>query len=445
MRPENKKILRTLISLAVPTIVQEIMGTLLMYVDTAMVGHLGEKATAAVSTTTTVTWLVAALPYSFAIGLMAMMSRAYGAKDNDRMHALAELAVKMVLIIGSGMTIICVGLSPFIPGWMQAAPVIRRQASLYFAIICLPAAFRAGSSIFGTCIQAVKDTRTPMIVNLSSNVANVILNYLLIYVCGLGVTGAAIATALSYAGGGTAMAVIFLGRKEFGRPVPFKRRGIDRALFTETAGIALPALGTSVISCAGYVVFAAMVSGMGTTVFAAHSIAVSAEELFYLPGYGLRTATSALVGISIGEKDLKKLRVVKRQSVLITIGMMCVTGSLLYLVAFPMMRLFTSSAEVAVLGAAMLRIVAFSEPFFGLMIVWEGICYGFGLTKRVLAIESVSMWGVRILLTFLVVEIWGLGLKEVWYCMVADNVFKATALTFINLVRPPEKSYNMQR
>ena len=438
MKEEEGKILKTLISLAVPTILQEILGTLLTYVDTAMVGHLGEKATAAVSTTTTVTWLVATLPYSFAVGFMAMVSRSYGANDGDRLKRLAALAVKMTLAMGFAMTVLCVGLSPFIPVWMQAAPEICEQASIYFAIICLPSVFRVASAIFGTCIQAVKDTRTPMIVNLSSNVLNVLLNGLLIYGLSLGVTGAAIASALSFAAGGTAMTVLFLRREEFGGVRPTGTGKLDVPLLKEVSAIAFPAFGTSMVSCAGYVAFAAMVSGMGTTIFAAHSIAVSAEEIFYLPGYGLRTATSALVGISIGEKDWGKLRAVKRHSVLITIGMMCVTGTLLYLLAYPMMRLFTSSQAVAELGSGMLRIVAFSEPFFGLMIVWEGICYGFGRTKRVFVIESVSMWGVRILLTFLVVEVWRMGLREVWFCMIADNVFKAVALTVVNIVRPPE-------
>ena len=117
---------------------------------------------------------------------------------------------------------------------------------------------------------------------------------------------------------------------------------------------------------------------------------------------------SALVGISIGEKDWEKLRAVRKQSVFITIGMMCFNGILLYLTAYPLMKLFTSSAEVASLGSEMLKIVAFSEPFFGLMIAWEGICYGFGRTKSV-------------------------------YCMIADNVFKALALTVVNVFNPPEK------
>ena len=438
---DESSVLKSLISLSIPTILQQVMGTLLTYVDTAMVGHLGEKATAAVSTTTTVTWLVATLPYSFAVGFMALVSRAYGAGDRDRINSLTRLAIKMVTIIGLALTVICIGLSPMIPVWMQAANDIREQASIYFAIICIPTIFRVASAIFGTCIQAIKDTKTPMAVNLSENLLNVLLNALLIYGLSLGVTGAAIASAISYGLGGALMTWLFLRKKEFGELSLWHTGKFDIPLFKDVSAIAMPALGTSVISCAGYVAFAAMVSGMGTTIFAAHSIAVGAEEIFYLPGYGIRTATSALVGIAIGEKGWDRLRIVKRQSVLITVSLMCVTGALLFLTAYPLMRVFTSSETVAELGAKMLRIVAFSEPFFGLMVAWEGICYGFGSTKRIFAVESFSMWGVRILLTFFVVEVWHMGLREVWYCMVADNTFKAVALTAVCLARPPEKEY----
>ncbi len=171
-----------------------------------------------------------------------------------------------------------------------------------------------------------------------------------------------------------------------------------------------------------------MVSGMGTTVFAAHSIAVTAETIFYIPGYGLRTATSALVGLSYGEKDAKKLLIVSWLSVALTVMMMLFSGVLLYFTAYPLMRIFTSSSEAAAIGARMLRIVAFTEPFFGLMVVLEGILYGLGRTRYAFFVESGSMWGIRILFTFLCVKIWGLGLVNVWYCMIADNICKALLL-----------------
>ncbi len=73
----------------------------------------------------------------------------------------------------------------------------------------------------------------------------------------------------------------------------------------------------------------------------------------------------------------------------------------------------------------MLRLVAFPEPFFGLMIVLEGIYYGMGRTRCAFFAEAGSMWGIRILFTFLCVSVWKLDLRAVWYCMIADNACKA--------------------
>ena len=205
----------------------------------------------------------------------------------------------------------------------------------------------------------------------------------------------------------------------------WKEFSLDKGLMRECAAVGTPVLGASVVSCLGYVVFAGLVSGMGTTVFAAHSIAVTAETIFYVPGYGLRSAASTLISSARGEGNRERLRKTGVLSVLLTIGIMCVSGMLLYLGAHPLMRLFSPVAEVVNLGAEMLRLVALSEPFFGFMVVLEGIFYGLGRTRYSFFVETAGMWGVRILLTFLCVRFWGLGLRAVWYCMIADNVVKA--------------------
>lgn len=76
----------------------------------------------------------------------------------------------------------------------------------------------------------------------------------------------------------------------------------------------------------------------------------------------------------------------------------------------------------------MLKMVSFSEPFFGIMIVMEGIFYGLGRTKYAFFVETFSMWGIRIFFTFICVKIFALDLRAVWYCMIADNVVKAVLL-----------------
>ena len=425
------EILRQLLVLSLPAVIEHLMGTLMQYVDTAMVGHLGEQATAAVSTTTTINWLVGSVSFAIPTAALALISRANGAGNREEMRRLTGQGVLLSFAAGVIFTILSLALSPFIPVWMGAEEAVRGPASEYFFIISLPLIFRMGTVMCGAAVRATKNTKLPMAVNMAANVLNVVLNYLLIYTFGLGVRGAAIATALATAISGIVM--IYAARRKEALRWHLSDMRPDRALLSQYARIGLPAMGNSAISSLGYVFFAGMVSGMGTTIFAAHSIAVTAEGLFYMPGFGLRTATSALIGNALGEKDPGKMHVTEYLSIAVTVFLMTLSGIVLYIVAFPLMKLFTISDAVAYLGAQVLRIVAFTEPFFGLMIVLEGIFYGKGKTNGIFIVETGSMWGIRILFTFLGVHFWGFTLHGVWYCMIADNICKALLLLAVYL------------
>ena len=423
---EQRRNLKSLIVLAIPVILEQILTTLLQYVDTAMVGRLGASATASVSLTTSVNWLIGSSFSAIGVAVVAIVSAAYGAGDSDKIKRVSSQIIIYVAAVGLVIGALAVGLSPVIPVWMQADVSIQRQASVYFGIISIPLVFRASTVICACALRAVKDTRTPFVINLLANILNVILNYLLIYTAGLGVTGAAIATAVSSALAGMAMFIVMMRSQVLRceiRPLRF-----DRDIFRETVRIGLPALATSTASCLGHIVFASLVSSMGTTVFAAHSIALSAETLFYLPGYGLRSATSTLIGISVGEDDHDKFKVIERQSVILTVVMMAVTGLLLFLFAEPMMRIFTPDEEVIRQGSRVLRLIAVSEPLFGLMIVSEGIYYGLGQTKITFIVATTGSWGIRILSTVICVHVLHTTLFEVWICMFADNAFRALAM-----------------
>lgn len=420
------QIFKALVTLSIPTILEEMLATLLQYVDTAMVGQLGQNATAAVSVTTTITWLVGSICSALGIATLSMISKAVGSGDRERIRRISSQVLMLAVACGVLVGGLSMLLSPYIPIWMGAEEEIQKDASVYFFIISVPMVFRACNSILGASIRATKDTKTPMYINLSANLLNVALNYLMIYTLGWGVTGAAVASAVSYTLSGCCMFIAY--RRNQLLHWEWKSFKVDGAILADCAKLSIPVLATNVTSCLGYVVFASLVTGMGTTIFAAHSIAVTAETIFYIPGYGLRTATSALIGISLGEGNRRKFENTSFISVLLTMAMMVLSGVVLYLTAYPLMCVFTNSQEVARIGAEMLKLVAFSEPFFGLMVVMEGIYYGLGRTKYTFWVTTLSMWGVRILFTWICVELWNQGLTEVWYCMIADNVCKAVLL-----------------
>lgn len=430
-------VLYMLVTLSIPTIIEEVLATLLQYVDTAMVGQLGEQATASVSVSTTVTWLVNSVPHAIGIGVLALIAKAVGSGDHVLVRRIAAQAVWLVIGCSVILGAVSLVLSPYIPVWMGAEESIRAAAAEYFFIISLPMLFRVSSIVFGAAIRATKDTKTPMLISLSANIINAVLNYLLIYTAGLGVRGAAIASAIAYTCSGVLMYAAC--RRNQWLRWEYRDWKPDGAILEQCATVAVPVLGTSITSCLGYTVFAGLVSGMGTTIFAAHSIAVTAEEIFYIPGYGFRTATSTLIGNSVGEKNHDKFKKVSVLSILVTVAMMCLNGVILYFSAGMLMRFFTPSETVVSLGSAMLRLVAFSEPFFGIMIVMEGIFYGLGNTRYAFIVETFSMWGIRILFTFLCVKVWQLDLQAVWLCMIADNVCKALLFAIPSLTASGRK------
>ena len=432
-RTKRQENLKSLLTLAFPIVLEEILSTLLQYVDTAMVGQLGAEATASVSLTSTVNWLIYSLFSSFGIATVAIISSSLGAKDYDRIEKASSMAFSLSLVMGFVIGAAAVALSPFIPVWMNAAVEIRELSSLYFAIISAAIPARAFIIIGSSVLRAVKDSRTPMLINLSANLLNIVLNYLLIYTFALGVKGAAIATLISYICGAIALAVIWKRKKLISYRKKYLRP--EKTLLREAAAICLPAAATNTTSCLGHIVFASLVSSMGTVIFAAHSIALSAETIFYVPGYGLRGATSTLIGISVGEKDEDKFRIIERQASLLTLMMMAFTGALLFFLAHSVMGFFTPDAVVIEEGTRILRLIAFTEPLFGLMIVCEGIYYGLGETKFPFIIETIGAWGIRILFSTIAIKAFHTDLLGVWMCMAADNTFRALGLALPILFR----------
>ena len=120
----RREILKTLVTLSIPTILEEILSTLLQYVDTAMVGHLGEKATAFVSVTTTVTWLVNSIPAALGVAVLSMTAKALGSGDREYLQKIAKQILILVFACGLFAGGISVILSPYIPIWMGAEPSI---------------------------------------------------------------------------------------------------------------------------------------------------------------------------------------------------------------------------------------------------------------------------------------------------------------------------------
>lgn len=319
---------------------------------------------------------------------------------------------------------------------MQVDKSIRNMAAVYFFIVYMPMLPRAASIIFGTVLRAAGDTKTPMKVGIIMNIINIILNFILIYPtreiavfgmkisaygAGLGVIGAAIASAVAFAVGGIYITIVL-----FKHPT-ISPKGLsikpDTSILKPCMRVAMPNMVQRFGTSLGFVAFASMINSLGEAATAAHTIANTVESLFYIPGAGMQTAAATLVGNAYGAGDRERMNDLAKLMIPLEIILMIVSGGLLFIFARPLVSIFSKSEEVIALGSTVLRMVAVSEPFFGYSIILEGFMQGVGKTKEPLVFNIIGMWLVRILGTFVCTQFLGMGLVSAWGCMIAHNMF----------------------
>lgn len=431
----DRSMLITILTLAWPTMLEQLMQTAVQYIDTAMVGSLGTQATAAVGSTGTVNWLIGSTISAVGVGFLSYIAKAFGADDQAAAKRAVAQAVLFTGVLGIFFTVLTVSLSGMIPVWMRVDTGIREMASTYFLILYLPMLPRTASIIFGTVLRSAGDTKSPMKIGLLVNCVNVVLNFFMIYPtrqvvifsrhftvwgAGLGVVGAAAASAIAFTIGGICITCVLWGHRTISpRGQKFSP---DMQILKPCMRVAFPNMLQRFGTSFGYVAFAAMINSLGEVSTAAHTIANTVESAFYIPGYGMQTAAATLAGNAYGANDGKRMK--KLASIFIPLEMILMTGSgaCLFFAAPVLMRLFSVHEAVISLGAAVLRMVAVSEPFYGFSIIIEGFMMGVGKTKAPFIYNMIGMWLVRIAGTFVCTQLLGLGLVSAWACMIVHNL-----------------------
>lgn len=430
--------IKSICFLAWPAVVQEAMNVVVSYVDTAMVGTLGANASAAVGLTSTVGWLVSSIAIAFGIGILSVCAQAIGAKDQEKVQKTGQQALFLTLIVGITLTIICVLIAPYLPVWLNGDKAIRSAAASYFMIISLPLLFRSAVLILSSALRGVSDMKTPMLINLYMNLINIVLNFALIYptrkLCGitipgagLGVKGAAIATAISFVVGGVMMFIRYYKNEIF----LFSKTGFHfyKKEFKECLDIGVPVVLERGVICMGHVTFSALIAKLGVIKFAAHTIAIQAEQAFYIPGYGFQTAAATLAGNAMGQKSEQKVKEVTYLISGMTMLLMIVCGTVLFIFARQLMSIFTPDLQVIEVGTRVLRIVSVSEPIYGILVILEGVFNGMGDTKAPFVFSLFTMWGIRITGSWFMINVFNQSIEAVWIMMVLDNVARCFLLS----------------
>lgn len=444
---ESRKPLATIWYLAWPIMLEQILILLLQSVDTAMVGALGPNATAAVALTSPMNWLLNGLFAGFSIGFSVPVGRHIGAGNHEMARRVIRQAVLAIGMIGVSMTILMQFFAPHIPVWMGGADDIIEDATAFLNIVSLSYVFNMSVQVCSSILRCTGNTRTPLLFNVSTNLINMVLCFLLIYPtrtihvlglsftmwgAGLGVPGAAIATAVAIAFSGVMLLrALFAPDAVCGISLRDRFR-FDTAVWKEMALLGAPVAFERMIIAAGQISMTAMATALGTDSLAAHSLAITAESITYMPAYGFSAAATALIAQSLGAGKSTLARRFARYCVVGCVVFMTSMGFLLYFGGGMLVSIFTPSAAVVAIGAAALRVEALAQPMYAVSQVGTGILRGARQTKYPLIVSIIGMWGVRLPLAYTLSRLAPqLGLSGLWVGMASDLIVRGLIILYI--------------
>ena len=419
------------IALSIPAILAELSSMAMQYIDAAMVGSLGASASAAIGLVSTSTWLLGGLCISVANGFSVQVAHLIGGGDAASARRVLRQALVVALLFGGVLSALGISASSGLPVWLGGDPEIQADASRYFFIYACAIPAVQIRQLAGSMLQCSGNMRTPSILNAAMCGMDVIFNSLLIFPqislpilkivipgAGLGVTGAALGTALAE----WVTAFLMLTAVCFRSPSLRLRRGeswrLERSCMRKAARIAVPMAFEHSVMCGAQIASTRIVAPLGTISVAANSLAVTAESLCYMPGYGIAAAATTLVGQSLGAGKRDLARRYARLSVLLAAMVMTGLAVLMFLLAPDVFMLLTPDPAVQSLGAFVLRIEAFAEPLYAVSISASGAMRGAGDTLVPSVLNLVSMWGVRITVAAFLAP--RLGLAGVWLAMCAE-------------------------
>lgn len=425
--------LNLIVGLSIPSMLAQISTVMMFFIDASMVGHLGAEASASIGLIESTTWLVGSLLSAAATGFSVQVAHFIGANDFVKARQVFRHALICGLAFSVFLSLIGVGIHSHLPYWLGGGADIASASSGYFLIYSLVLPFVYLYHTSEMMLKSAGNMHTPSVMAVLVCICDVIFNYIFIYICKFGVVGAAMGTALAYIC--ISLPNLYLSACK-NRMLNLRQ---DYVLFhwvkeyvQRACKISIPIAIQNILMSGAQIVSTMIVAPLGNIAIAAHSFAITAESLCYMPGYGIGDAATTLVGQTHGAGRIDLCKNFAYMTVGLGMLVMALMGVIMYVFAPEMIGVLSPVEVIRQLGTTCLRIEAFAEPFFAASIVTYCVCVGAGDTFKPAAINLGTMWLVRLTLAYGLSKSY--GLEGVWIAMATELTFRGV-LFLIRLFR----------
>jgi putative MATE family efflux protein len=421
------------IAITWPAFIELVLSTLFGMVDMIMVGQLSPAAITAVGLTHQPFMLLLAVFAAVNVGTTTLVAWNIGANNKEKASLVTRQVLVVNAVLGILMSLVGIIFARYVVIFMGAEAAAFDDAVIYFRIICAGLLFQAVNMGITASLRGAGQTRLPMYYNIGANLLNVFGNYVLIFgkmgFPMLGVPGAAISTTVSRF---IACAVGFcIVRFSKTLPVSIHGKGKympDMEIIKRVFSVGLPAALEQCVLQSGLTLFARTVSGLGTTGFAAHQIGLNISGLSFSPSMAFAVASTTLVGQSLGANDVEKARKYADIAHRMAVGVACFVGSVFILFSHPIAHLYTQDPVVAAMAGTVLKILALSLPGQSTQLSVSGALRGAGDAMYPLYASIAGIWGFRVIVAYIFVNIFNWGLIGAWTALVIDQYVRASVV-----------------
>lgn len=400
---------RQILGLAVPAFAALVCEPLFLLADAAVVGHLGTPQLGGLGIAGAVVSTMVGLFVFLAYGTTAAVARQLGA--GDLRSALAQGIDGLWLALGLGVLVALVGATTAgaVVGLFDASPAVAAFAETYLRIAVLGApALLVMLAATGT-LRGLQDTRTPLLVAIVANLANIGLNVFLVYGVGWGIAGSAWGSVLAQTGAAAALvAVVVRGARRRGASMSADLGGIRASAH---AGVAL--LVRTLTLRAALLLATYVAAAQGAVSIAAHQVAFTVWTFLAFALDAIAIAGQALTGRYLGAADAAGAKAVTRRMIGWGIGSGLLFAGGLALTSPLLAPLFTADPQVRRLLITVLLVAALFQPVAGVVFVLDGVLIGAG-DGRYLAWAGVATLVAFVPLAYLVL-VSDAGLVWLWW------------------------------
>ena len=425
--------LNLIVGLSIPSMLAQISTVMMFFIDASMVGHLGAEASASIGLIESTTWLIGSLLSAAATGFSVQVAHFIGANDFVKARQVFRHALICGLAFSVLLSLIGVGIHSHLPYWLGGGADIASASSGYFLIYSLVLPFVYLYHTSEMMLKSAGNMHTPSVMAVLVCICDVIFNYIFIYICKFGVVGAAMGTALAYIC--ISLPNLYLSACK-NRMLNLRQDHVRfhwvKEYVQRACKISIPIAIQNILMSGAQIVSTMIVAPLGNIAIAAHSFAITAESLCYMPGYGIGDAATTLVGQTHGAGRIDLCKNFAYMTVGLGMLVMALMGVIMYVFAPEMIGVLSPVEAIRQLGTTCLRIEAFAEPFFAASIVTYCVCVGAGDTFKPAAINLGTMWLVRLTLAYGLSKSY--GLEGVWIAMATELTFRGV-LFLIRLFR----------